>query len=83
MTNCTWKDCLQLACNPQLSEYGAEWANLCNAHEEELNAGIKSGDFKKLMRAYVRAKGGAEKSAQAMQPEIKAAAIMVGKLRAI
>ena len=52
---CTWKDCPNEATEPQISEDGRQWANLCKAHKKELDDAAKSGNAIMVVRAWARA----------------------------
>jgi hypothetical protein len=55
---CTWKECGAEGTKSQLDKNGCEWALLCEAHHEELEAALDSLEPKKLMRAWARAGSG-------------------------
>lgn len=57
---CTWVGCEVEATVPQIAKDGEQWANLCAAHEAELNGNIDALDAKKLLSSWVKAMGGAK-----------------------
>jgi len=57
---CTWKDCKEEATMPQIGRNKQEWANLCPTHNAELDASIADSNPKMMLRAWVRASGGAD-----------------------
>ena len=63
---CTWIDCDVEATHPQIAKDGEEWANLCDEHHEETEQALKSMVPEKLLRAWVRAQGGAKLATQRM-----------------
>jgi hypothetical protein len=63
MMNCTWVDCKKTAKVPEVASDGEVWANLCDEHHNELEEAIGCLEPKKLLRAWVRASGGAKKMA--------------------
>jgi len=62
---CTWKECTMEAKHPQLDRNGNEWANLCDIHHDELESAI-GAEPKRMLSAWVKAMGGAEKAANRM-----------------
>lgn len=58
---CTWKDCDGIAAFSQYDKNGKEWANLCDEHNEELDAAVEDPSPKAILRAWVLASGGAKK----------------------
>ena len=56
---CTWEGCQEDAKNPQITEDGEQWANLCDFHNIEFGLAI-IGPPKKLLRAWVLSRGGAK-----------------------
>lgn len=64
--NCTWKDCDKPATQPQVASDGEIWANLCDEHHEKLEESLSSLEPKKLLSAWVKAQGGANKAAKRM-----------------
>lgn len=62
---CTWKECSKSATHPQIGDAG-QWANLCPTHNRELEEAFERGSPPVIMRAYVKAKGGAKACAEAM-----------------
>jgi hypothetical protein len=63
-TACTWKECTERAAHEQRGNDGTVWANLCAQHHAELGAAIGSTDVRVLLRAWVRAGGGADATAR-------------------
>lgn len=63
---CTWKDCGQPAAHDEVGKDGSVWARLCIGHHEELEAALDSLDVKAIMRAYIKAQGGANAAAARM-----------------
>ena len=64
--NCTWIDCISPATHPQLDKRGAVWANLCGVHANALDGAVRDPDVRKMLSAWVKAKGGAKAAAEAM-----------------
>jgi hypothetical protein len=56
---CTWKDCNNKAEYFCLNREGVAWANLCKVHDKELDEAVISSIPKIILRAWVRASGGA------------------------
>lgn len=67
MASCTWVDCTEHANFPQKSKDGSIWANLCSAHNKELDDSLL--DPKGVLRCWVRASGGAKSMAARMMEE--------------
>lgn len=63
---CTWAACEAGGEVDQVGNDGSVWARLCRPHHDELEAAIASFDPKKLMRAYIKAQGGAKAAAARM-----------------
>ena len=67
---CTWVDgrirCPLPAMSPQKAKDGEVWANLCSAHNKELDASIGKLDASVILRNWVRGGGGAKKMAARM-----------------
>ena len=67
---CTWVDgktrCPLPAVSPQKAKDGEIWANLCSTHNKELDASIGDLGAPAILRAWVRAGGGAKKMAARM-----------------
>ena len=73
MIRCTWqdppdKDCTAEAMHPQVAKDGEVWANLCDAHDKELNDVITTEPFsaKRMLRNWVRAAGGSMRMTKRM-----------------
>lgn len=77
MTQCTWQDppdtrCTREATHPQTAEGGEVWANLCDEHAKQLDASVNglivedNHNPAAVLRAWVRASGGAKKMAGRM-----------------
>lgn len=72
IVKCTWMDpepggrCQHEAEHVQRDKGGAPWANLCAVHNAELQAALDAEPFNpaRMMRAWVRAGGGAEAMAK-------------------
>lgn len=74
--NCTWQDptpdgrCQNPAEYPEREKTGEAWANLCKKHHEayEKATDLKSPEWNPagMLRAWVRAGGGAQKQAARM-----------------
>ena len=67
---CTWKAmgearCPETATHPQSGTGGQVWANLCEAHHQEMDASV-GVDAKTMLRNWLRAQGGAEAAAKRM-----------------
>jgi len=61
---CTWAGCERSGSRVCRSVDRTEpWARLCPEHDLELNDAIDSGDPRRIMPAYVKAKGGAKAAA--------------------
>jgi len=60
---CTWVDCEEPAIKEQVAEDGNIWADLCVDHNKELSEATASENVVALMRAWVRAQGGAKEAA--------------------
>lgn len=69
IVKCTWMDpepgagrCQHEAKHVRRSKDGQPWANLCAVHHAELDAAINARPFNpaRMVRAWVRASGGAE-----------------------
>ena len=65
MNYCTWVGCTEAATHPQLDRNGTMWANLCLHHHAQLAESIVAS-VPKMLSAWVKAKGGAKKAAEAM-----------------
>ena len=65
MNRCTWEGCAEVSTHPQLDRNGAMWADLCLHHHTEL-ADSMVASVPKMLSAWVKAKGGAKKAAEAM-----------------
>lgn len=68
---CTWVDCKNEACHPQVGKGGNKWADLCGMHHailELASDGFISGKTGPgpMLAAWVKASGGAKKMANAM-----------------
>ena len=63
---CTWVECQNVASVPQIAKDGEQWANLCAAHDAEINAGLEALDAKKLLSCWVKAMGGAKAATRRM-----------------
>jgi len=63
---CTWRDCESDGTNPQLDNKKREWANLCQEHHDEIENSIAADPFepKRLMRAWIKAQGGAKEASK-------------------
>lgn len=61
---CTWKDCNREAVKTQKDKNGQSWAHLCQKHHDELESSLTGKDIKKLLGAWVKARGGAEAAAK-------------------
>lgn len=70
MTKCSGKGCESEGTHKVTDREGIQWALLCDEHNEELNASIREGSAPKIMRCYVKAKGGAEKAAKELSADI-------------
>jgi hypothetical protein len=73
MTQCTWQDppdarCTAEATHPQVATDGEVWANLCDAHDTQLNNAINDPEFnpRRMLSHWVRAAGGATKMTERM-----------------
>lgn len=66
MSTCTWVDCVMPAEQPQVDRSGVVWANLCLGHASTLKTACTDPDVRKMLSAWVKAKGGAKKAAEAM-----------------
>lgn len=66
MTTCTWVGCTQQALFPQRDRQGFIWADLCTDHDGELADACNRGPVPRVLGAWVKAKGGAKKAAEAM-----------------
>ena len=75
---CTWAGCLRDGKHPQLNGQGNQWANLCDEHNTEHEAALASLNPKQLIRAWIKAIGGAKQMAGKMAPEVT----VTGKLLA-
>ena len=69
--HCTWMSktegrCTEAATKDQLGQDGVRWASLCDKHDAALDKYIESGDPKKIMGAWVAAKGGPSAAARSM-----------------
>lgn len=59
MAKCTWVLCGEEATQPQIAEDGEQWANLCQAHHDELDRSTDMPlDAKKMLNAFILAQGG-------------------------
>ena len=65
VNSCTWEGCTEDATQPQLDKNGRAWVDLCYRHHEVLGTAIDSG-VPQMLSAWVKAKGGAKKAAEAM-----------------
>ena len=73
MAKCTWVLCEAEATQPQIAKDGEEWANLCQAHHDELDsAGNLPLDARKMVRAFILAQGGHAVMAKRMDAAVKA-----------
>lgn len=67
---CTWKDCEEPGTHRQTAADGEVWANLCDAHNKELDWAVlqsgEQGNVKALLSAWVKAQGGSKKAAARM-----------------
>lgn len=66
---CTWKGCALSAHYPQIDGQGVPWANLCQAHRDELES-VAGVDAKAHVSAWIKAMGGAEKAIDRFGPAI-------------
>jgi hypothetical protein len=60
---CTWMNCICDAVEPQVARDGQKWADLCVDQARFLKEAIDSGSAKRVVRAWVRAQGGAKAAA--------------------
>lgn len=63
---CTWKECESNEAKALEAKDGKVWARLCKEHEKLLDAAISTGDARKILSYYVKAKGGAAAAAKSM-----------------
>lgn len=63
---CTWADCSDLGTIEQRDKNGDLWATLCVKHSTELDAAVANFSPKEMLRAWVKASGGAEKMTKRM-----------------
>ncbi len=56
---CSWADCLDTGLVKQRDKNGTLWATLCDKHSTELDKAVEVFDPKELLRAWVKASGGA------------------------
>lgn len=71
--NCTWEKCPEVATVPQTAKDGEMWANLCQAHHDELEASINRlftdpgrNAIKRHLRDWIKAQGGSKAAAKRM-----------------
>lgn len=57
------------ATKPQIAKDGDVWANLCEAHDGEMDRTLSSLDAAKMLRAWIHAQGGARAAADRMNAE--------------
>ena len=69
---CTWIDCTETAEQSMTSSDGTVWSRLCQTHAAEVEEAIVSGKPRALLRAWVRAQGGAEAAVARMKPAVDA-----------
>lgn len=62
-STCTWAGCANPARHELGSRDGSKWANLCDEHNAEMDAAVNSPQVGDIVRAWIKAKGGAEKAA--------------------
>ena len=63
---CTWVECTVEAKHVQNDRNGEPWADLCDAHDEELDAAITCMDAKRMLSSWVKASGGPKKMMETM-----------------
>lgn len=56
---CSWADCSDNGVIGQRDKNGTLWATLCDKHSTELDKAVEVFDPKELLRAWVKASGGA------------------------
>ena len=78
MTQCTWKDCQAEGVRAQLDKNKAEWAYLCQAHHDELEAALDRLEPKGLLRAWARA-GHGHKSREEFKKDVVAGMTAIGQ----
>lgn len=61
---CTWVGCSATASVVVKDRNGKPWANLCKAHDDQMNKHITDGDVRGILSDWVKAGGGAEKLAE-------------------
>jgi hypothetical protein len=70
MTNttkeCTWEGCEATGFFDQKGKDGRVWACLCETHDRQLDAVMKSGNVKRILGTWVKAQGGASAAAARM-----------------
>lgn len=64
MRFCTWHGCDLAATRKQVAEDGAEWADLCDAHNREMEKALDDADPQGMMRCWILVGGGAAKIAE-------------------
>lgn len=69
---CTWVGCGELGMHEQLDKLGNRWAYLCPQHHEELDNAIRSLVPRLVMKAWIRAHGGAQRLTEKMRPALQA-----------
>ncbi len=82
---CSWADCLDTGLVEQRDKNGTLWATLCDKHSTELDEAVKIFDPKELLRAWVKASGGAAVMARRASTDELArtaeALVMSGRIR--
>lgn len=78
---CTWVGCKEAVWQTMKDKDSRPWAYLCQQHHAELDEAMSSGDAKRIMGAWVKAQGGAEKATEMMRPAIDAGANLIRALQ--
>ena len=66
MGPCTWEGCGDGATFAEVGKDGRQWAKLCIAHHNQLEATIATGKAPAIMSVWIKAQGGAKKAAEKM-----------------
>ena len=74
---CTWEGCEADGVHEQRDRDRKVWATLCQEHHDELEAAVVSMKAAVILRAWVRAQGGAKAAVQRMKGTMTTIAAMM------
>jgi len=65
---CTWEGCRKPATAVHKDSAGVAWADLCGTHDKQLTVVLGDPKPAAMMRAWIKAQGGAARTAKRVVP---------------